>query len=84
MAHLNQAQFQREKEQRDAYEKLKKFITSKDKDQKINEHFFASLYLESMEKTIERQNKKIAEFESFFYTLSKLTPKPSSIHDLIG
>lgn len=49
-----------------------------------HEHAPALEKMKDMEKTIEEQAKKIAEFEQFFATLRGFMPRQSSIHDIIG
>jgi hypothetical protein len=72
----------------DKYEELKKFITSieeKGKNKgKVSEWFLAHEHVMQMEHTINKQQKRLEEYGSFFSSLSALLPRKSSIHDIIG
>lgn len=63
------------------YEELKKFITSKDENKKVNEWFFAHSHMLSMEATIKRQEEEIKKYKEFFSLMQELLPWKPSIHD---
>lgn len=57
------------KECKEQYDKLKKFINSS------SEWNLADEYLEDLEKTIKTQNLQIEEYKKFFSMLNDLLPK---------
>jgi hypothetical protein len=61
------------KECKDQYDKLKKFINSS------SEWNLADEYLEDLEKTIKDQKLQIEEYEKFFLMLKNLLPKQNNI-----
>lgn len=88
MAYLDHAAEAHDKECKEKYEELKKFISSletKGKNKgKVSEWWPAYEHVKKMENTIERQQKKLQEYQSFFSSLSALMPRQHSIHDILG
>lgn len=84
MAYYNHGAAIRKKECADKYAALKKHITSKDENGKLNEWFLAHEHIVDLENQLEQQKKQIEEYQSFFSLLRKLLPKMSSIHDVFS
>lgn len=88
MAHYDWAAAAHDKKCQEEYERLKKFITSieeKGKNKgKISEWFLASEHINKMEHKMEKQEKRLQEYSSFFSSMSALLPRKHSIHDIIG
>ena len=74
----------RKKECADKYDELKKHITSKDENGKLNEWFLAHKHMADLENKLQEQEKQIEEYRSFFSFMRKLLPRVPSIHDVIG
>ena len=84
MAYYDHGASKRKKECANKYAELKKYITSKDEDGKLNEWFLAHEHIVELENKLEQQQKQIEEFQSFFSLMRKLLPRVPSIHDVIG
>ena len=83
MAYYDHGAAERRKECADKYAELKKHITSKDKNGKLNEWFLAHEHMKDLEYQIEQQKKQIAEFQGFFSLMQKLLPRVSSTNDVL-
>ena len=81
MAYYDHGAADFEQECSEKYEELKKFITSKDENQKVNEWFLASRHMNSMEGTIKKQKEEIEKYKKFFSLMQELLPWKPSIHD---
>lgn len=75
MALYDRAEVARKEKAKETYEKLKKYITSVDADNKVNDFLFAYNHIRDMEKTIERQSEELKRYREFFALLDKLTPR---------
>lgn len=84
MAYYDHGEALRIKERAEKYEELKKFISSKDENGKINEWVLAHNHIVSLEQEMEEQKKQIEEYEKFFSMMQSLLPRQYSIHDVIG
>ena len=84
MAYYDHEAAMRKKECADKYDELKKHITSKDENGKLNEWFLAHEHIVELESKLQEQEKQIEEYRSFFSLLRKLLPRVPSIHDVIG
>ena len=84
MAYYDHGAAIRKKECADKYAELKKHITSKDDNGKLNEWFLAHEHIVDLEIQLEKQKKQIKEYQNFFSLMRKLLPRVSSIHDVIG
>ncbi len=84
MAYYDQEVSMRQKECADKYAELKKHITSKDENGKLNEWVLAHEHMVDLESKLEQQEKQINEYTNFFSLMQKLLPKVSSIHDVVG
>ena len=84
MAYLDMGAAIREKAIADKYDELKKHIRSLDENGKVNEWFLAYEHMIHLENELEQKKKQIEEYRSFFSLLRKLTPRASSIYDIIG
>lgn len=84
MAVFDWAKANREKEESEAYLKLKESLSKKDNEGYINEHFHALNHLHKMESTIERQENELNQYRSFFLQLRNFLPKEFSSTDIIG
>ena len=84
MAYYYHGAAMRKKECADKYAELKKHITSKDENGKLNEWFLAHEHIFDLESKIQQQENQIEEYRSFFSLMRKLLPKVSSIHNIIG
>ena len=83
MAYYDHGAAIRKKECADKYAELKKHITSKDDNGKLNEWFLAHEHIVDLEIQLEKQKKQIKEYQNFFSLMRKLLPRVSSIHDVI-
>ena len=81
MAYFDQGAADFKQECSKKYEELKKFITSKDENQKVNEWFFAHSHILSMEATIKKQEEEIKKYKEFFLLMKGLMPKTNSIYN---
>ncbi len=63
------------------FEELKKLISSKDKNQKLNEFLPALMHIIKLEQQLENKEKQIAKYRQFFSLLNELTPKGLTIYD---
>ena len=84
MAYYDRRAAMRKKECADKYAELKKHITSKDENGKLNEWFLAHEHIVDLESKLQQQEKLIEEYRSFFSLMRKLLPRVPSIHDVIG
>jgi chromosome segregation ATPase len=84
MAYYDHGAAMRKKECADKYAELKKHITSKDENGKLNEWFLAHEHIVDLESKLQQQEKQIEEYRSFFSLMRKLLPRVSSINDVIG
>jgi hypothetical protein len=84
MAYYDHVAAMKKKECVDKYTELKKYITSKDENGKLNEWFLAHEHIVDLENKLEEQEKQIEEYRSFFSLMQKLLPRVPSIHDVIG
>lgn len=84
MAYYDSEAAMRKKKCNDKYVELKKHITSKDENGKLNEWFLAHEHIVTLESKLQQQEKQIEEYRSFFSLMQKLLPRVSSIHDIIG
>ena len=84
MAYYDHGVAMRKKECADKYAELKKYITSKDENGKLNEWFLAHEYIVDLEIKLQQQEKQIEKYRSFFSLMRKLLPRVPSIHDVIG
>ena len=84
MAYYDHGAAMRKQEELDKYIELKKHITSKDNNGKINEWVLAHFHMVDMENELKEKESKIKEYENFFSMMSNLMPRQYSIHDVIG
>ncbi len=78
--YLDQRKAQQEKEQKENFEELKKWLASKQ-----GKNFSPALqYIEHLEEMHELDKKELKEYKEFFSRLGKLTPRRSSTSDKIG
>ena len=84
MAYYDHGAAMRKKECADKYAELKKHITSKDENGKLNEWFLAHEHIVDLESKLQQQEKLIEEYRSFFSLMRRLLPRELSIHDVIG
>lgn len=70
--------------QKEKYEELKKFITSKDDTGKVSEWYPAWEHLMMMETHIKEMTARIDTYKEFFKLLDVLLPRRHSIYDKIG
>jgi len=75
MAYYDSGLAMHNKECKDQYDKLKKFINSNDG----KEWCLVGEHLEDLEKTIKDQKLQIEEYEKFFLMLKNLLPKQNNI-----
>jgi hypothetical protein len=66
MAYYDHGAAMRKKECADKYAELKKHITSKDENGKLNEWFLAHEHIVDLEIKLQQQEKQIEEYRSFF------------------
>lgn len=83
MAYLDHITAMRKKECADKYAELKKYITSKDENGKLNEWVLAHEHIVDLENRLQQQEKQIEEYQSFFSFMQKLLPKVPSIYNVI-
>jgi len=84
MAYYDHGAAMRKTECADKYDELKKHITSKDENGKLNEWFLAHEHIVDLESKLKQQEKQIEEYRSFFSLMQKLLPRVPSIRDVIG
>ncbi len=73
MAFLNPYAADQDKSNAEKYEELKKFLSSKDENQKLNEFLPALMHMQKMEVELEKKDKEIAKFRQFFNLLNEIT-----------
>lgn len=73
MAFLNPYAADQDKANAEKYEELKKFLSSKDENQKLNKFLPALMHMQKMEIELEKKDKEIAKFRQFFNLLNEIT-----------
>jgi hypothetical protein len=84
MAVYDWAKANREQEEEKAYVRFKESLSLKDKDGYVNEHYLVLNHLHRMEGLIEKQQKELNEYRSFFLALRNFLPKEFTVNDIIG
>lgn len=84
MAYLDNTTVLRKKQCAEKYEHLKKHITSKDDNMKLNEWFLAHEHMVDLETQLVQYKKQVEEYQKFFKMMSSLLPKEPTINDTIG
>lgn len=75
MAYFDHQKAKAIKDAEDKFNELKKHITSKDGEGKLNEFFLASVHINDMENKLKEQEGRLLEYQHFFAKLQKLLPK---------